>query len=313
MFSVIIPYYKKRKYIERCLDSVVNQTFKGYEIILVDDGSNDGISEVITSKYGSGVTVIQQENGGVSMARNAGINQAKFPYIAFLDADDFWHVEYLKNVSEVIERESDVKIIGTNYTRNKGIVESDSKELRYYKFENYFKRAVNNTMFFTSATVVCRSFFMDNTGFDPNLKRGEDTDVWIRAVASGGNSFYIKNALVYYSDEDENQATKSNAPIEKTLVGTINTLYQPLLQSVTDPEFSKFVSKYVYFNLYPYFFDVNNHLESKQNLKKNQHHYFLLDLVYWIPLSIGTCLVNSKRFNRYIRLYLKFILRKIIK
>ena len=249
MFSVIIPYYKKRKYIERCIDAVLLQTYQDFEIILVDDGSQDGVAQLIEEKYSEKVQLIQQENHGVSAARNKGIAAATHDYIAFLDADDYWSPFYLEKLAQIINQEKDIKIIGAHYTRNKSEVELKNNSLDYFKFENYFKAAIRNTYFTSSSTIIKNIFFHNNPGFNSNLKRGEDIDVWLRAVASGGNAFYINNTLVYYSDEDSEQATSSIGAVENALVGTINEYYKNLMGKSDNPTFSHFVSKYVYFNL----------------------------------------------------------------
>ncbi len=311
MFSVIIPYYKKRKYIERCIDAVLAQTYQDFEIILVDDGSQDDVAQLIEEKYSGKVHLIQQENQGVSAARNTGIAAATHDYIAFLDADDYWSSFYLACNAEIINNETDVKIIGSHYTRNKSELEIKNSNLDYFKFENYFKNAVRNTFFLTSATIVTRNFFLENFGFNSNLKRGEDIDVWLRAVASGGNAFYIKNSLVYYSDEDSEQATSSIGVVENSLVGTINEYYKSMLGQSENSHFSHFVSKYVYFNLYPYYFNKNHHQKAKENLDRNRHYYFFLHLPYYLPLFIGEKIMSNKKASRLLRLYLKFFLRKI--
>lgn len=311
MFSVIIPYYKKRKYIERCIDAVLAQAYQDFEIILVDDGSQDGVAQLIEEKYSEKVQLIQQENHGVSAARNKGIAAATHDYIAFLDADDYWSPFYLEKLTKIINQEKDIKIIGAHYTRNKSEVELKNNSLDYFKFENYFKAAVRNTFFLTSATVVNRDFFEENWGFNSNLKRGEDIDVWLRAVASGGNAFYINNTLVYYSDEDSEQATRSIGAVENALVGTINEYYKNLLGKSDNPTFSHFVSKYVYFNLYPYYFNKNYHQKAKENLNRNRHYYFFLHLPYYLPLSLGEKIISNKKASHLLRLYLKFFLRKI--
>ena len=311
MFSVIIPYYKKRNYIERCIDAVLAQTYQDCEIILVDDGSQDGVAQLIDEKYSEKVQLIQQENQGVSAARNKGIAAATHDYIAFLDADDYWSPFYLEKLTQIINQEKDIKIIGAHYTRNKSEVELKNNSLDYFKFENYFKNAVRNTFFLTSATIVTRNFFLENFGFNSNLKRGEDIDVWLRAVASGGNAFYIKNSLVYYSDEDSEQATSSIGVVENSLVGTINEYYKSMLGQSENSHFSHFVSKYVYFNLYPYYFNKNHHQKAKENLDRNRHYYFFLHLPYYLPLFIGEKIMSNKKASRLLRLYLKFFLRKI--
>lgn len=312
MFSIVIPYYNKSKYIQRCLESVLNQTYQEFEIIIVNDGSTDAGLHFISDNYSKKITVIHQENKGVAAARNKGIKQAKYPFIAFLDADDCWHSQFLEKVKEVIDKETAIKIIGTHYTRNKEFLATDSGNLEYFKFENYFKSAIRNTYFTSSSTIVATDFFKYNNGFNPALQKGEDIDVWIRAVHSGGNAFYIKNTLVYYSDEDLNQATNSKSWINNTLVGIINNEYKNLLKLSANKEFNRFVSMYVYFNLYPNYYDSESHLQSKEVLKKNEFNFFLLGLVYNLPLWIGIKLVNSNRFMKWIRSYMKFVIRYIL-
>ena len=311
MFSVIIPYYKKRKYIERCIDAVLAQTYQDFEIILVDDGSQDDVAQLIEEKYSGKVHLIQQENQGVSAARNTGIAAATHDYIAFLDADDYWSPFYLAYNAEIINNETDVKIIGSHYTRNKSELVIKNSNLDYFKFENYFKNAIRNTYFTSSSTIIRNVFFQNNPGFNSNLRRGEDIDVWLRAVASGGNAFYINNTLVYYSDEDSEQATSSIGVVENSLVGTINEYYKSMLGQSENNGFSHFVSKYVYFNLYPYYFNKNHHQKAKENLNNNRHYYFFLHLPYYLPLFIGEKIMSNKKTSRLLRLYLKFFLRKI--
>lgn len=315
MFSIVIPLYNKAAYIQRCLNSVVNQTYGHYEVIVVDDGSTDESASIVLDNYRGKIKFVSQINQGVSAARNKGISLAQYSFIAFLDADDCWHEKYLETIATIVEREEpqNVKIIGCHYTRSSSELSPVDFTLDYYKISDYFKIAIQNTLFTSSSSVINASFFKSNLGFNKTLKSGEDIDVWLRTVVSGGNSYYITNTLVYYSDEDINQATRFQPNVASTLIGTINSLYEPLLGSVKNPEFSKFVSKYVYFNLYPYYFNSNNHKKAKESLKQNKHRYFLLELVYCIPLSLGKRLVKSKRCNRCIRLYLKFVLRKILK
>lgn len=304
MFSVVIPYYKKRQYIERCLDSVLAQTYANYEIILVDDGSEDDITNLINSKYRDKVKLIKQNNQGVSTARNTGIANATQEFIAFLDADDFWSPYYLEKNSEVIATENDVKIVGSHYTRNKNKTDISNSQLHYINLKDYFKKqAIINTLFTSSSSAVRSSFFQDNSKFNSNLKRGEDIDVWLRVMASPGNSFYIENTLVYYSDEDEDQATKVMVDIDKTLVGNITQLYQPLFTQYKNKDFEKFVSKYIYFTLYPYFFSEADHVKAKQIFKTKTYSYFFLDLVYSIPFHLGIKVQNNRKLSHYLRLY----------
>jgi glycosyltransferase involved in cell wall biosynthesis len=313
MFSVIIPYYNKANYIIRCIDSVMNQSFGAFEIIVVDDGSTDHGIAMITNKYSKSISIISQKNQGVSAARNNGIKLAKHDYIALLDADDAWHPHYLENVNYVIRKENEVKIIGSHYSRTIDFFNKNVGTPNYFKLHDYFKHAIRNTYFTSSSSVIQKKFFEENDGFNSTLRKGEDHDVWFRVILSGGNCFYITNTLVYYSDEDTNQVTRNKVELEKDLVGIINTLYKEYKLLKTDKNFNKFISLYVYFNLYPYFFDGDSNAKAKAVLKQNEYATFFLKLLYAVPLSIGEKIMASKKGEKYIRLYLKFIIRYLSK
>lgn len=305
MFSVIIPYYRKRQYIERCIDSVLNQTFKDFEIILVDDGSNDDISGLCYEKYGNQVKLISQENQGVSAARNKGIAIAKYEYVAFLDADDSWGQSYLKNIKNVIFKEDKIKIIGSNYTRDIKNLDDVNTPTNYKIITDYFEYQVfDNTLFTSSSTVIQKSFFLNHDGFNSKLKRGEDLDMWFRTIASGGKVVYIENTVVFYSDEDTAQVTKSEGKLEESILGNYLDIYDILIDQ--NLSFKKSISKFVYLNLCPYFFSTKNHKESLLILKNIPYKVSLLHLIYLIPFSIGSKLINSKKGRLRIRQYLKF-------
>jgi len=308
MFSVIIPYYKKRKYIERCLDAVLNQTFKDYEIIVIDDGSNDDIAELLAQNYSGKVTLIQQQNQGVSAARNAGIAAATHDYIAFLDADDYWSPLYLEKMAEVIHQEQNIKIIGSHYSRIKGKIETENKKLDYFLIKEYFKNALRNMYFFTSATVISKRFFESEAGFNPILKSGEDIDVWFRAVASGGNAYYIRNTLVYYSDEDENQLTVAPKNYQNRFFANIETLYFNE-NKVDNKDFYEFLSKFIYSSLYHFKYEKDTEKESNHIKNIITNKFFFAELYYLIPFRIGNYLLKNNTFKKLTRRYFKFIFR----
>lgn len=315
MFSVVIPYYKKIKFIERCLDSVLSQTFQEFEIIIVDDGSNDDLKTILTlPKYQQKISLITQENQGVSVARNKGIEASNYDYIAFLDADDSWHFQYLEYVNKVISSNSDVKIIGAHYTTDKNRL-NEQKELSYSKLDNYFKIAIKNTMFATSATVISKRFFVENQGFNPLLRSGQDVDVFFRVILSGGGVFYIDNSLMLYSTEDENQLTKLKQslaiPLHNIFLGNIPKLYYPLYDMIDNEDFKVFISQYIYFNVYKYYYSKQFHAEAKEMIKKNKHKFFFLELVYKMPFFLGSRIIKNPSLSKYVRLYLKFVLRYV--
>lgn len=112
-FSVIIPLYNKAPYVKKALDSVLSQTFKDYELIIVDDGSTDE-SYIIAKESLEGTKVnyrlIQQENAGVSTARNNGVTASRGDFICFLDADDWWAQTFLEKMNSFINDYPDAGI-----------------------------------------------------------------------------------------------------------------------------------------------------------------------------------------------------------
>ncbi|MBR2040184.1 MAG: glycosyltransferase [Clostridia bacterium] len=147
--SVIVPVYKVEPYLEKCIDSILNQTYKDFELILVDDGSPDNCPAICDeyAKKDSRITVIHKQNGGLSDARNAALEIAKGEFVTFVDSDDFIAPNALQLLMEAaVENNSDV-VISTKFeffsngnickcSENKGSIVVDSKkalELIFYK------------------------------------------------------------------------------------------------------------------------------------------------------------------------------------
>lgn len=113
--SIIIPVYQGKSYLKRCIDSVLAQSCQEYEIILVDDGSTDGSAEICDeyAEKQKTITVIHKENGGLSSARNAGLEIASGEYVMFIDADDVVHSKMLETELKVLKEENaDIFICG---------------------------------------------------------------------------------------------------------------------------------------------------------------------------------------------------------
>jgi len=181
--SVIIPMYNASTTIERCLQSVLHQSYKAeYQIIVVNDGSTDNSFQVVESlikKYHlSNIQIINKINGGVSSARNAGMNAAKGSLIAFLDADDEWLPEKMSQQFEVFKNDPDVVLVGTTIN---GII------LKRYFFKTFSKINVitlNNLLFknyFSPPTVIMMKKLLDSIGFfDENQRYSEDLNYFMR-------------------------------------------------------------------------------------------------------------------------------------
>ena len=108
LITIVVPVYKVEKYIDRCVTSILNQTYKNLQIILVDDGSPDNCGKICDeyAKKDNRIEVIHKENGGLSDARNAGINIAKGKYIAFVDSDDYVSNDYIEYMYKILKKEN---------------------------------------------------------------------------------------------------------------------------------------------------------------------------------------------------------------
>jgi len=180
MVSIIIPCYNAEKTIVRALKSILIQSYRDYEIILVDDGSTDNTKKAIEYflqdkdvKY----RYIYQENAGPSKARNVGVKNASGEYVAFLDSDDEWHQDKLKIQMQIIE-DKKLNFLGSTYQYN----QFTYKVKRDIKVEVYsFNSLLIKTRFSTPGIVMSKEFFISLGGFDNELKYAEDNDLWLRA------------------------------------------------------------------------------------------------------------------------------------
>jgi glycosyltransferase involved in cell wall biosynthesis len=179
LVSVIIPTYNRGWIVQAAVDSVLDQDFSDYELIVVDDGSNDNTREILGA-YGKGITVLQQSNMGVSAARNSGIAAASGRLIAFLDSDDLWLPGKLSTQVKFFEENADAVINQTQeiWIRNGQRV---NPQKRHHKFSGMiFERSLALCLVSPSAVMIKKSLF-DTVGvFDEDLPACEDYDLWLR-------------------------------------------------------------------------------------------------------------------------------------
>lgn len=136
MISIIVPVYNVEKYLDRCIQSILNQTYKNYELILIDDGSSDHSSEICDS-YANNyqhIKVIHKKNEGLGLTRNVGITNANGNYIMFIDSDDTIHPDLLKVCNEELSKGYDTIIFGYNrINENDQITSTFQYEDKSYK------------------------------------------------------------------------------------------------------------------------------------------------------------------------------------
>ena len=218
-FSIVIPTYNKANTIEQALDSIYDQTVNNFEIIVVNDGSTDNILDVL-DRYDKPVRVISQENKGVSVARNTGIDHAVGEYICFLDADDMWYPNHLEVVSDMMKKYPSAEYFGTCHRSSfpdGRIVDGNSRlsdldEIMVVHdligFINKYGGVVN-----TNSICVKRSILLDEKiYFEPGEKMGEDVDVWYRIALKHPIVISSKMTTLYRREFSTATAVTSNPP-----------------------------------------------------------------------------------------------------
>ena len=218
-FSVVIPLYNKQKSIIATLQSVLAQTYTNFEVIVVDDGSTDDSANVaeeyIRERKVYGVEckgeVIRKANGGVCSARNRGIQEAKYDYVALLDGDDLWDEHYLEEQVKLIQDFPVAKMWGINFaemSKGKLIRKLPTGLPDGYRgyVENYFQMPGRISDLYCSSSVVISKDVFDRVGyFDERIKYAEDLDMWFRIIATYPVAFYDRY-MAFYQYDAENRA-----------------------------------------------------------------------------------------------------------
>jgi glycosyltransferase involved in cell wall biosynthesis len=284
MISIVIPLYNKSRYVQRAIDSVVQQTFQDWEIIVIDDGSTDGGYEKIAHLQSEKITLIRQRNQGVSAARNLGISIARFKYIAFLDADDYWSPEYLSAIFNGITSFPNAGIWCTSFSKKPTDLTFQGGSFK--ESEDYFTKSFWHSNFYTSSIVIEKTFFEKMKGFKPHLKKGEDLDVWIRAILFFGKYAYCSDTLVYYDRDDETSATRTPCHLSASILSDIvsnDYLVDFELNETLQKQFDIFREKLIYYNIFLFFRHHESYETMKKVLKKIRKRYDFPQIFYSLP------------------------------
>lgn len=251
-FSVVIPLYNKQQSIVATLQSVLAQTYVNYEIIIVDDGSTDDSANIAEATLRECMVydvecrgrVIRKPNGGVCSARNRGIREAKYDYIALLDSDDLWDEHYLEEQVKLIQDFPEAKMWGVNYADivNGKIYpyqQGMGKDYRGY-VEDYF--GTSHADLFCSSSVVLTKEIAQEVGMqDERMAYSEDLDFWYRIILHA-KVVYCDKVLAFYNKDAENRAEQdfhAHFDIKRRMEYYVEK-YVPYFEG--NPSFARFIS-----------------------------------------------------------------------
>lgn len=271
-FSVIMPLCNKAPYVRKAVESVVGQTCRDWELIVVDDGSTDGGGGIVASIADARIRLVRQENAGVSAARNRGVALSEGPFLCFLDADDWWEPTFLDEMSALIERYPDAGIYGTNYW----IVKNGRKRLAPIGVEEGFTEGEINycqvyartlCMPLTSITVcIPRRVFYETGGFPLGITLGEDFLLWLR-IAINHKTVLLNKPLANYNQDVDiaHRGTHHLHSPERHMLWQLGE-YEPLEKS--NPDYKQLIDNLRTYSLMNYLLDRRYRDAARTELAK---------------------------------------------
>lgn len=258
-FSIVIPLYNKEHSIENTIQSILSQTYNNFELVIVNDGSTDDSLKIVQSIKDKRIRIIDKPNGGVSSARNKGINESRSEWICFLDADDFWHQDYLLEVHKAIKTFPECNIFAVCQKiifENKAIIYENeflpSKNscgyINYYQIISKYNPPIH------SSNVTINKHILKKSGlFREGQRNYEDHDLWIR-ISLYSDIIYINKPLCVHRKDDLNSASKSIF-LARDFANYVSTLLyvNNRIDQANFPYFSRFVNRFIPFILIKYY------------------------------------------------------------
>jgi glycosyltransferase involved in cell wall biosynthesis len=274
-FSVVIPAYNSEEFLSRCLNSILKQNYKDYEIIVVNDGSKDetkNILDIFEERHPS-IKIIHKENGGVSEARNVGLDNASGEYILFIDADDYIIDGYFEYINNCIKKFNPDSIILNHFLGNKETINlqkskttilNDKLICQSETIDRFVKGEITNSPW----DKVFKKEKINNIRFPLGMTVGEDAVFFVKYFLNCDNILQINKAFYVYM-QDTNGITKT-AFTEKKLVDITKAMkiIKELLKNKTS---NKDISLMIYNQILAYIFNI----KIKSLLSSNEANFFL--------------------------------------
>lgn len=270
--SIIVPIYNVEKYLIDCLESIINQTYRNLQIILIDDGSTDNSGKICDeyAKKDNRITVIHQENLGVSKARNEGLKIAKGDYIGFVDPDDFIESTMYENlISDALNNECEIAVCGVRnieYSTKQILNETKLKENKKIDKENFLERILDGKETSAIWNKIFSKEIVKANYFDENFKIGEDFK-WLFTLIKNTPEMkiFLDHKILYNwnkrNDSAVNNKNNYNKNIEKSIMLTYE-IKEYVKENISNL-YSLALKKYLIMNIMAY-----ERMENKERKKK---------------------------------------------
>ncbi len=283
-FSVVIPLYNKELYIKDTLNSVLDQTFTDFEVIIVNDGSTDKSLNIVKRFTDERIKIISKKNNGLSAARNTGIKEVKADYIAFLDADDLWKKDYLQTQYNLIQNHISEFIFTTNlelFTSDKtpNLISKAYNSNLEQVITNYFKLREN--IFGPSSLVIKKEIVKDIGYFNESITYGEGDEYFIKCF-NKYNLIYYTHSKVLYRVGIENQLTAPNKNSKRIIPN-----YELYLKDNTNKDLKKYID-FIHYKLVVLYKMELNYEQVKFYKRKidPSNLSFIRKIKYYLPTKL---------------------------
>lgn len=312
--SVVIPLYNKAPYIARALKSVLTQTFQDFEVIVVDDGSTDDGAEVVRELRNPRIRLIQQENRGVSAARNRGIEEALAELVAFLDADDEWLPMFLETIIRLRRMFPDAGAYAT------AVCTAHNSTIKHHRYRSvpspnwegmitdYFRSQIfGDSVMRSSSTAIPREVLQKMNGFVFGAKWGEDLDLWGRIGLRYPIGFSASCcAIIHVTVKGlEKLYSRATITIENPFIKSAGAAIEEGYNKSIDKEYlilylDKIIIESARYNAF-----LGRKTESKNILRKSRTKAFFLtktflNIWYFMPEYVGKKSNKIKDYSLFI-------------
>ena len=240
--SIIIPTYNRAEFLTEALDSIMSQTYKDFELIVVDDGSSDNTKEVVKNFDGE-IKYLYRKNQGVSAARNLGINEAKGDFLSFLDSDDLWERNKLEKQMDFFDKNKEAKVCYTDeiWARKGKRVNQMKKHAKYSG--NIFEKSLPLCIISASSITIKKDVFARVGLFDESLIVCEDYDLWLR-ISNEYPVYFISEKLITKRGGHKDQLSKKYWGMDRFRIKVLEKLLSnggldPLQRNATLKELEK--------------------------------------------------------------------------
>jgi glycosyltransferase involved in cell wall biosynthesis len=295
--AIVMPAYNAAKYLPKSVESVLNQTYLDFELIIVDDGSSDETKKVL-EPYRNRISYIYQSNGGISKARNTGIQSTACDYIALMDADDIWFPEKLERQMEFFKEYPELALVfcdleffdehRTGYStfwKDTGYYDEMMSE--YRKIRNPFAKLMRKNFILSSAAVVKRECFSRAGLFDETVRcpGAEDKEMWLR-IAVHYDMGCVPRSLVRRRMHP--YSTRALESIFLSIIEVVNKMENLYPERIKREKINTRVIKgQRYYFLGRVYLDDNNLSHAREAFVSSLRHAFSVKALLFLILTLG--------------------------